>query len=214
MINKVLSEEEKFLVSNYIKEWETLNQYVTDMDKGYINYLSIFTAIATAGVGVLAAIPNVDVSSLKYCFYLIPLVFVVVFGCLSYQFRITAILHGHLASIEERVNEIIGEDIYLWHSALTETFMHHQNVPNKGMMAPICVFVIFTCVICGIETFTFEHLILNIIYWLLIVCLLFFVWLPFFRNDKFRWKAYDTEKVMQKYEKYKAKEIVKNNCYR
>ena len=203
MVKEKITEEEKYLISNYMKEWEILHQYVSDMDKGYINYITIFTAIATVGVSVLALIPDIKSSSLNYLFYLIPLIFVAVFGCLSYQFRVTAILHGHLASVEERVNELMGENVFMWHSALTEVYMAHNNVPNKDLMFPIGVFVVMSCFICGVKTFTQEYIVGNILYWLIVVCLGVFVLVPFFYNDTVRWETYQKDKVLQKYEHYK-----------
>ena len=62
--------------------------------------------------------------------FLIPPVLISVFGYLSYQFRITVILRGHLSALEKSMNEKIGKNVHMWNSALVETFMAHNNMIN------------------------------------------------------------------------------------
>jgi len=145
MINstrKAITEEEKYIISNYLKEWEVLSQYIMDIDKMYSNYITVFTALATVAVTILSSVTKE--SELRPLFYVIPLAYIVVFGFMSYQFRITAILRGYLASIEDKVNDLLGVNVYMWNSSLTETYLAHRNVPNKSLMVPVIIFVLFS----------------------------------------------------------------------
>jgi len=206
MINstrKAITEEEKYIISNYLKEWEVLSQYIMDIDKMYSNYITVFTALATVAVTILSSVTKE--SELRPLFYVIPLAYIVVFGFMSYQFRITAILRGYLASIEDKVNDLLGVNVYMWNSSLTETYLAHRNVPNKSLMVPVIIFVLFSWGLCGIQTFSKEYMLGNVLYWVLVLALGILVLLPFFRNDKVRWETYDTEMIAYLYEIHKER---------
>lgn len=109
-------------------EWKYLNDYINQMDLNYQKLLTIMVSIF-AGVTVLfASDKNPD---LLIGIFIIPPGIIAVFSHLSYQFRITAILRGHLSALEKEMNETLNKDIHLWNSALVETFMAHNNSINR-----------------------------------------------------------------------------------
>ena len=200
-----LCDDEKYLISQYIEEWKMLSQYLNDIDKGYGSFITIFTGIATVVATVTSIITQISEINISIIFYLIPLVFIVVFGYMGYQFRITAILHGHLAYIEDEINSLLKKEVFMWHSSLTEVYMAHNNIPNKTLMIPILVFVIFTLFFCFKETFVTDINLINVVYWIIVILLGFLVLIPFFFNDKVRWKTYKTDSVMKAYKEYISK---------
>ena len=204
-MNKV-DEDKKYLIDKSIEEWKALSQYIMDIDKSYSNYITIITAISSFTVALLEIInlkycdsPN---ETLSYIFYIVPIAFIVVFGYMGYQFRITAILRGHLASLEDKINKELGEDIFMWNSSLVEVYMAHNNVPNNTLMIPILIFVLGITTLCVMETFKTGTLLFNILYWILMVALSGLVLIPFFKNGDIRKKTYKTEEIIKKYNQY------------
>lgn len=202
MVDKKYTEEEKYLLSHYINEWKMLSQYINDMDRGYMNFLSIFVTVATVTVTILTLISNSENDKIAYIFYIIPLAFIAAFGYMGYQFRITAILRGHLACLEDKVNSVLGEQVYMWNSSLVEVYMAHNNVPNNTLMIPVLVFVVVTAVVCVIQTMQFGIYQINIVYWLVVIGMAALVLIPFFLNGRVRKKTYQHDDVIKKYQFY------------
>lgn len=225
--NEIKPEKEN-LLKQYYNEWSITNQYVNDLDKGQSQNIGIFISISTVALSIAALIGNKNTSfDFSFLFFIMPIAFLISFGFLGYQFRITAILRGHLARIEKEMNDLIGENVYMWNSALTETYMRRRNVSNKLLMVPIFFFVIVYSAFCVKETFnsdiTKEYGIwLFITYWVIVVICALIVLIPFFKNDAVRWKTYDTTDVMKKYikaavinsmgKKIANKHIIHKNC--
>lgn len=160
-----------------------------------------------AGITALVSSESVVNEFLRVIF-IIPLGLVAVFAYISYEFRITAILRGHLAALEEKMNKELGEDVHMWNSALVETFMAHNNSINNMMMVPILCFILLLTIYCLYYTWKalvdipYAPLIFGC-YWLIIVIGVAIVLPPFLQNDKIRKVTYDQEKVMDMYKKYK-----------
>ncbi len=209
--NKLTLSEKEKLLPYYLEEWKMFNQYLNDIDRGYITFITIFITIVTFTITIISLIADCENTDLYTIFYVIPLAFIVTFGCMGYQFRTTAILRGHLANIENEMNYILGENIYMWNSSLTETYMAHQNLPNKGLMVPIFVFVILIALLCFLQTISFGALWINIVYWTVVIFLSLWVLIPFFRNDKIRWQTYKNDEVIKKYKEYLIKNKEKWN---
>ena len=201
---KHLSDDEKFLLKRYLEEWKITNQYVNDIDRGYGSFLTVFAAIAGGTVTLLTIINENKLHG--YFFYIVPICFLVAFGYLSYQFRITAILRGHLSYLEDEMNSIIAGKIFLWNSVLTDTHMAHNNVPNKFLMVPILLFVICTTALCFSQTYrNYGSAWYNILYWFIIFVCTIVEFVPFFRNDKIREETRNNKKVIQIYNMLKSK---------
>lgn len=201
---KSVSEEEKYIISQYLEEWKLLNSYINDIDRGYINFITFFTAIAAVAATLLPVISN---ANLRIVFYIFPVAIIAIFGCMGYQFRITAILRGHLAEIEDKINLIIGENVFMWNSSLVEVYMAHNNVPNNTLMLPIVLSVLLTFGLCFYGTYSNEIQWYDIIYWNIIVILGFIVLVPFFFNGTIRKKTYNSQDVIDKYSIYKNKRL-------
>lgn len=201
----MLSEENKKseLLCHYANEWTMLSQYVNDLDRGYEKFLSLIALIAGGAVTLLTFIADGQHDNYSFIFYIVPLAFLSVFGVLGYQFRITAILRGHLARVEEEMNKILNNDVYMWNSALVEVYMAHKNAPNNFLMVPIMIFIIGVVAVCFILTWSAGKLWFNIVYWAVVFILATVVLIPFFRNEKFRYSTYDTDIIINKYHEYK-----------
>lgn len=201
----LITDESQYLLSHYVNEWKLLSQHVNEMDRGYMNFLTLFAVIATVTVTIMSLITESSDSGIAYIFYVIPLAFIAVFGYMGYQFRITAILRGHLARIEDEMNKLLGESVYMWNSSLVEVYMAHNNVPNNTLMIPVLVFIIATASVCVMETFAFGVWWVNIIYWTIVVGLALLVLIPFFLNETVRKKTYHHEDIIKKYENFLQK---------
>lgn len=192
------------ILNHYVNEWTMLNQYVNDLDRGYEKFLTLIALIAGGTVTLLTFISDGKHGDYAFVFYIVPLAFLAVFGVLSYQFRITAILRGHLARVEDEMNAILNAKVYMWNSALVEVYMAHNNVPNNFLMVPIMLFIIGIIIVCVIQTVITGDAIFNIAYWAVVLGIAIAVLIPFLRNEIFRHDTYDTDKVSQKYERYKV----------
>ena len=204
-------ENEKEIMNHEMEEWKYLNEYINKMDTGYMQIISLLLAVVT---GIFALAFSQDNANIKIIIFLILLVLVAVFGYMSYQFRITAILRGHLAALENSMNKKIGKNIHLWNSALVETFMAHNNGINKNLMWPSFYAVIVMLIISFKETWsicygTVAGILIFILYWLFLVIMALIVIIPFFRNDKIRYETEDEETIFRAYQKYKLNRVRK-----
>ena len=120
--------KEELILKHQLEEWHSLNEYLNELDLGYLKMLTILVSICTLASGIIV-IGNIKLS--QYTLMLVPLAIIGILACLSYQFRITAILRGHLAALEEQMNTKLGESIHLWNSALVDTYMANNNMLNQ-----------------------------------------------------------------------------------
>jgi len=192
------------VLNHQLEEWRYLNEYINKMDVGYQQSILGITTV----FGVLATVLTVsDSDILKWGFFVLPLGLLTVFSYMSYQFRITAILRGHLAALEKSMNTELGQNVHMWNSALVETFMAHNNLINNGMMYPILAFVTllmgYSVYITWIllETINFGK-ILFAIYWIIITIGIAIVFLPFLFNTSIRHATENEDNVLKKYDKY------------
>lgn len=209
------------ILEHELEEWKSLNEYINAMDMGYYQILIITISIFTAIVAVVTS--DIVTEELIKIVFIVPLGIVSVFSYLSYQFRITAILRGHLAALEEKMNKELGENVHMWNSALVETYMAHNNTINNFMMFPIMLFIILLTVYC--VRFTWKALdgveYAKVIfggYWFLVSLGAAIVFCPFIKNDEVRHKTYNEKQVMEMYVKYKnsysdkkKNEVIKNS---
>lgn len=178
---------------------------MNDLDKGQAQNIGIFISIATIALSVAALIGENESSfDFSFLFYIMPIAFLICFGFLGYQFRTIAILRGHLARIEKEMNDLTGENVYMWNSAFTEVYMRRRNGSNKLLMLPILFFVIVYSAFCCNQTLrsdiTSRYGIWTfVVYWLAVLICAVIVLVPFFRNDSVRWKTYDTTDALAKY---------------
>lgn len=206
-INCSICNKQKVL-EHQLEEWKLLNDYINKMDLGYQQSFVLIVSIFAGIAAVLSS--NIVPKEMLKGIFIIPLGLVSVFAYLSYQFRITAILRGHLAALEEKKNKEIDENVHMWNSALVETFMAHNNMINKMMMIPTVFFIVVLVIYCAY--FTWEALVdipyrvlVYIAYWLVIVFFAFIVLLPFLKNDLIRKVTYDEQKVLEMYKIYQSK---------
>ena len=196
--------EEKTILHHQLEEWKYLNDYVNKMDTGY---QQTFVILVTLLTGIVTFISKDIKSTVVYGIFLIPLGIIAMLAYVSYQFRITAIIRGHLAALEDDMNKALHKDVHLWNSALVETFMAHNNSINNKMMIPMMFFVGALSVYCMVVTYwilnnSIFSIMLWIGYWLMILVLACIVILPFFMNECIRSETYNEEKVVKNYKKY------------
>ena len=197
-------EKRNDILNHQLEEWRYLNEYINNMDLGYQQSIVGITTV----FGILATVLTVsDSDIIKLGFFVRPLGLLTVFSYMSYQFRITAILRGHLAALEKNMNRELGRNVHMWNSALIETFMAHNNLINNGMMYPILMFVILLTGYSVYITWTLlENInsgkLLFVIYWLMIVIGIVIVFLPFLFNTSIRHATENEDKVLKEYDRY------------
>lgn len=200
--------EKEIILKHQLEEWKCLNDYINKMDMGYQNSFVIIVSVFALITTVLSSedIP----SNIKMAIFIIPLGLVAIFAYISYQFRITAILRGHLAALEEKMNRQLKENVHMWNSALVESYMAHNNTINSNMMIPMMIFIGVLCIYCVyftweiVENMEYGKLLFGL-YWLLVLIGIVIVLPPFFENEKIRMATYEEEKVWELYSKYKRK---------
>lgn len=195
---------EEIVLQHQLEEWKYLNEYVNKMDIGYQQTFALFVTLLT---GVLAFISKDINSTVAYGIFLIPFGIIAVLSYISYQFRITAILRGHLAALEDDMNKKLNKNVHLWNSALVETFMAHNNSINNKMIIPMFGFVVALAAYCIVVTYwilnkNFLYIAVWLGYWAVIIILAVIVIKPFFMNDCIRSETYNEEKVVKNYKKY------------
>ena len=168
--------------------------------------ISLMLAVVT---GILAIIFAAGAEgAVRFVFFLIPPVLTVILAFIGYQFRVTAILRGHLAHLEQSMNKKLKQDVHLWNSALVEMFMAKNNEINTFIMGPslfavgivIVVSVYFTYgVCCDIDCYGMA---IFAVYWLLEAALAAVILVSFLRNETIR---RTTERCREEYVgEYKA----------
>lgn len=200
-----MNQSDEIILQHQLEEWKYLNEYINKMDTGYQQTFVLLVALFTGIIMYISKDVNLIIS---YVIFLIPLGIISILAYVSYQFRITAILRGHLAVLEEDMNETIGKDVHLWNSALVETFMAHNNLINSMMMISIMTFIVALTVYC----MYFSNRVMmhndfgNIIwiaYWIVIAILAAIVLLPFMKNEDVRIATYNENTVLNEYKKYR-----------
>lgn len=199
----------KITLDHQLEEWKLLNDYVNKMDLGYQQSITIVISIFAIIATVLSKDTN---SKWEWGVFIIPLGLIAFFAYVSYQFRITAILRGHLAALEESMNKKMCESVHMWNSVLVETFMAHNNSINKIMMIPIVGFLMLLIGYCLIITWNLLILSENriefgtiyfIFYWFIVIIFFLIVFIPFLKNEDVRYETYNEKKVYNKYIEYK-----------
>ncbi len=193
------------VLEHQLEEWKTLNEYINQIDLNYQQSFVIMVSIFALIAGVITS--NAMPKEMLKLIFIVPLGLVAVFSYLSYQFRTTAILRGHLAALEDKMNKTLEENVHMWNSALVESYMAHNNTINQKMMIPIVIFIILLVLYCMI--FTWKALegiggggLIFGAYWALIVYGAMIVLPPFFKNEEIRKQTYDEENVMKMYQNY------------
>lgn len=204
-----IDEHKMKVLEHQLEEWKLLNGYINSIDLSAQQPFVIIIAI----IAGLATLLSEGADKFKLALFIFPLGLAAVTANVSYQFRIVAILRGHLARLEERMNETLGENVHMWNSALVETYMAHNNVINNWMMVPMFAFCIIVLLYCLVDTW---NMVLqgNVNFWIcagywavVLVSFLVIIAPPFLRNEKIRYRTYHEEDVWQDYDKYKSKAI-------
>lgn len=181
------------ILEHQIEEWRSLNDYLNRIDSGYQTFYTVFIS-ALVLIASLITKGNDAVS--KYTIMLIPFAIIAVLAFVCYQFRITAILRGHLAALEEKINEEVGDSVHLWNFALVETYMANNNSINQLMIIPMCVFLcIFSCIcIHSYIKYWGGVSFWNVIYIIVVLALSLLVFIPFLNNERVRKEVYYLER--------------------
>ena len=205
-----ISDEKKMEIksAHQLEEWKLLNEYVNKIESGYTQMLIIIINVFGLFAAFISSKENIGI--VKYAIYVIPAGFASAFAFLSYQYRIVAILRGHLSAIENEMNDDVGTNIHMWNSALVEVYMARNNKINKYMMFPMffSVFVILAfCFIFALNSCfgTCPEKSFFIAYWFVIAVCGFIIIPPFFHNEIIRNDSEDEVTVSEMYKQYKEK---------
>ena len=206
-------QDNDLILHHMLEEWKYLNDYIIKMDN---NFGTGFTIILTIFTGaVIALFSNTPTNkTATLIIFLVPLTILAIMYYIAYQFRITAILRGHLAKIEHNMNLLLSNKIHKWNSILVETFMAHNNSANSFLMLPNSILLIACMIYCFYATI--NVLILNnilslsfatsiiflLLYWTLIFYLSLRLLLTFLGNEIVRHIVEDEDYVNSLYAIY------------
>lgn len=199
----------RIVLEHQLEEWRYLNSYVNEMDLGYQKQMTLITAIFSIVIALVTSSANDKALDI---ILVIPPGIIASMAYLSYQFRITAILRGHLAALENKMNRTLKQNVHMWNSALVEVYMAHNNKINQFMMFPM-LFLMAIIMIISINYTQKLNMsrILLIIYWGINFVFTFIVFCPFLKNEKIRHEAEKEKEVYKQYKKYKKyKNSLKN----
>lgn len=196
-------------LEHQLEEWKMLNDYINKIDIGYSQIIVII--ISVFGIITTLISKNVDsqqeLQAVSCLIFIVPAGMEAVFAYLSYQFRITAILRGHLAALEKKMNREIGENIHMWNSALVETYMARNNIINRYMLLPMFVAVMVITFYCVFFSWNVSlHIpygrVLFVIYWAVMIVSAVIIIIPFFQNEVIRNDTEAEDEVIKKYQMY------------
>lgn len=180
----------KDILEHELEEWRYLNGNINAMENGYMQSISLMLTVVT---GILAIVLSDKTGgNARFVFFLIPPILTVIMAFIGYQFRVTAILRGHLAHLEHSMNEKLKQDVHLWNSALVEMFMAKNNEINSFIMVPsffaiaivIAFSLYFTAEICG-DMARYGKMVFGL-YWLVETILAAIVLISFLKNERIR----------------------------
>lgn len=202
-----ISDDEDKTLAHCLEQWKLLNEYINKIDLGHQNPMLILISFFIGLIGVVAGSED---NMVKSCILFIPIGVEAVMAYVSYQFRIVAILRGYIASLEDRMNELLKTNTYRWNSMLVETHMAHRNLINNTMMVPIGLVFIIMAVFCFLISFnvlggTVVGNIILLIYWTLIIIFAILIFLPFLKNGAIRKITRNQEVIEKMYMEYKDK---------
>lgn len=206
-------ENPDLILRHMLEEWKYLNDYIIKMDNNFGTGFTIILTIFTGGVIVLFSnAPQNSAASL--IIFLVPLTILAIMYYIAYQFRITAILRGHLSKIEHNMNQLLSKEIHKWNSILVETFMAHNNSANSFLMLPNSILLAACMVYCFYATlyvlvlnpvlnlgFTLSIVLLTL-YWILILYLSIRLLLTFLGNEIVRHIVEDEDYINSLYAIY------------
>ncbi len=171
-------------------------------------YSNTFVVVVAVFSIVTALISDKAGDSYRWIILVVPPAILAAFSYLSYQFRVVAMLRGHLAALEEEMNIKIKENFHLWNSTLTEMYMAKNNLINRWMMVPMIFLVLIMTAICFYMTWnafsgTDIGVFLLIVYWILILLFSILIFIPFLQNERIRHETYKTRTIVAKFNAYK-----------
>lgn len=97
----------RIVLEHQLEEWRYLNSYVNEMDLGYQKQMTLITAIFSIIIALVTSSANDKADKAHDIILVIPPGIIASMAYLSYQFRITAILRGHLAALENKMNRTL-----------------------------------------------------------------------------------------------------------
>lgn len=122
-----------------IRLWQELNSFLNNREDNSLKAALALTTVASAFFFV-----NKESDLKVILYYLAPLIMLLILAYISYLFRFVAILRGYLAALEEKINDNIGDSIYLWSSSYVKVFVSN-NIPNALIM--LCSILISICAV-------------------------------------------------------------------
>lgn len=184
-----------------MEEWRYLNEYVNKINLDYQRAIMLISAISAI---LLAVFSNEKDKIDPLVVMIIPPIILADIAYMGYQFRISAIVRGHLAVLERKINKEIGERVHLWNSILYDTFMVRNNKAGQWVMVPNFILVFILMVLCMVRSyhnFKINGIAIWILvaYWCVIIIISSFLVIPFLENETIRNEIKDERKVIKKY---------------
>lgn len=112
-------------VDKKIELWKEINSYINKIEEKYFGFFSIFSAI----FGIVLTILSSDwIEKESLSVRIISLIFItitifVTIAYLAYNFRLVAIARMYAAKIENKINNELGEYIYVWNSDIIDKYI-------------------------------------------------------------------------------------------
>lgn len=140
--------KEKEDISIYYGLWKDLNDYLNARED---NSLKAALALVTVAGAFFIVDDGNDLKIILY--YIAPLIMILILSYIAYLFRFVAILRGYLSGLEEKINDKLHEEAFMWNGPFVRVFISN-NVPNIIIM--ICSMGIAIVVIFWIITSVFK----------------------------------------------------------
>lgn len=177
-------------VDKKIELWKEINSYINNIEEKYSQFFSIFAAIFGVMITVLSSdwIKNESLSLRIIGLLFITITVFLTISYFAYNFRFVAVARMYAAKLEEKINEDLGENIYVWNSDIIDKYMSKRNIINTKVL-PIVNSILFIFVLVSLNYSMWNlnlSIWISIPYTIITIVLFGFCIASFAMNEKIR----------------------------
>ena len=173
-----------------IELWKELNGYINKIEETYSTFFSIFSVIFGIVISILSSewITKESLSLRIVGLLFITIAVLVTIAYLAYNFRLVAIARMYTSKLERKINEELGENIYVWNSDIIDKYVSKRNCINQYLL-PIINFILFAFILITLNYIMWNlgiNILWNIIYSLITISIFTGCIISFMMNEKIR----------------------------
>lgn len=143
--------EQSALIAAYDAQWKTAQSLAVDYEKQAYILFAVGASLLSLAYGVLAGQNATDRSRVVFLLLILLTGSFIMIAWISTLLRRQALAENNAIRIEKRLNELLGEDVYLWQSQYMERYgadPRGVGLPNRLIQISCWVFVAVLTVWC------------------------------------------------------------------